>query len=198
MHDALISTGPKLTIRPASAEDAGAVQAIYAPIVADTSISFEYEPPSVDEMALRIQRTLERLPWLVAEEAGEVVGYAYASQHAERAAYAWSVDTSVYVAAGWHGKRVGRTLYDELFSALISLGYVSAYAGITLPNVASIALHEASGYVPIGVFPAVGYKFRQWHDVGWWHRVLRAQPDEPEPPRAYVEPQPPTSRTLAS
>lgn len=162
------------------------MQAIYAPIVAETAISFEYEPPSVAELARRIQSTLERLPWIVAVQAGEVVGYAYADAHAERAAYAWSVDTSVYVAAESRGNGVGRALYDELLRVLLDIGCVSAYAGITLPNDASIALHEASGFVRVGVFPSVGYKFGHWHDVGWWYRVLRAHPARPQPPLPYA------------
>jgi L-amino acid N-acyltransferase YncA len=177
-----------LDVRPATADDAPGVQAIYAPIVAETAVSFEYEPPSAEEMARRIEVTLERLPWLVADNAGEVVGFAYAGPHAGRAAYAWSVDTSIYVAADRRGRGIGRALYDELCHVLDELGYVSAYAGITLPNEPSIALHESCGYVRVGILPVVGYKFGQWHDVGWWHRVLRTRPDQPAPPLLYVAP----------
>jgi phosphinothricin acetyltransferase len=173
-------------IRRATKEDATAVQAIYGPVVVGSAASFEYDEPSVPEMARRIERTLERLPWLVAERAREVVGYAYAAPHAERAAYAWSVNTSVYVAAESRGLGHGRALYDDLVRILIDLGYVSAYAGITLPNEASISLHEATGYVRVGSFPAAGYKFGQWHDVGWWHRVLRPYHVRPESPTVYA------------
>ena len=175
-------------VRRASKADAAAVQSIYAPVVAETAISFEYEVPSVPEMARRIDSTLARHPWLVAERSGDVVGYAYAGPHAERAAYAWSVDTSVYVGASSQGQGVGGALYEELIRVLIELGYVSAFAGITLPNDSSIALHEAVGFVRVGSFPAAGFKFGRWHDVGWWHRVLRRGPDRPEPPSSYAVP----------
>jgi phosphinothricin acetyltransferase len=173
-------------IRSGTTADAEGVQAIYAPIVSTTVISFEYEAPTVAEVSERIERTLDRLPWLVADNEGNVAGYAYAAPHRERAAYAWSVDTSVYVTADWRKQGVGRALYTDLFAALTELGYVSAYAGITLPNAASVALHESCGYQRIGTFPAVGYKFGLWHDVGWWHRPLRPLPTQPEPLIPYT------------
>lgn len=174
------------SVRPATVDDAPAVQAIYVPVVTGTATSFEIEPPTVDEMADRILRTLAQLPWLVAvSPGGDVTGYAYASPHRGRPAYSWSVETSVYVDAGWRGRRVGASLYGELLRSLSALGYVSAYAGITLPNDASVALHDSCGFAPIGVFPAVGYKAGRWHDVGWWHRRLQDPPARPEPPSAY-------------
>ena len=163
-----------------------AVASIYAPIVSDTPISFEYAAPSVAAIERRIRKTVESLPWLVAEVDGVVVGYAYASPHRERAAYLWSVDTSVYVAERAWRRGVGRSLYEVLLGELSRLGYVSAYAGITLPNDASVALHEAVGFRSVGVFPAVGYKLGRWHDVGWWHQLLTEPPDEPVPPTAVA------------
>jgi len=172
------------TIRMAATRDARGVLAIYAPVVRETTISFEYEPPSVEEMSDRIASTLESHPWLVAESDGQVVGYAYASAHRQRAAYAWSVDTSVYIADTWRARGVGRALYDELLDRLTHQGYVNAYAGIALPNDASVALHEACGFTYVGVFPSVGFKFGAWHDVGWWHCRLADGPGAPEAPRA--------------
>jgi phosphinothricin acetyltransferase len=160
------------------------VQAIYAPYVAATPISFELVPPAVEEMARRIEDTLAALPWLVLDEGAGVVGYAYASAHRTRAAYRWSVDVSVYVAEAAHRRGVGRALYGTLLRLLVLQGYYQAYAGITLPNRASVALHEALGFRPLAVYQAVGWKLGAWHDVGWWHRPLKpldASPGEPLP-----------------
>lgn len=169
-------------IRMATRADAPGVAAIYAPIVSETAISFEYEPPTVKEMGRRIETTLRTHPWLVAVNGG-VVGYAYAARHRERAAYAWSVDASAYVAEEWQGRGVGRALYETLVNDLRGRGFVTAFAGITLPNEASVALHEGVGFEPIGVFSAVGYKLGRWHDVGWWRLALRDElPVDPEPP----------------
>ena len=170
-----------VVVRAASPEDAAAVQGIYAPIVTSTAISFEYEVPSIEDMEQRISAITRSLPWLVAEIDRTVAGYAYAASHRDRAAYGWSVDTSVYVSERSRGSGVGRLLYARLFDELISAGYVSAYAGITLPNEASVGLHEACGFRRVGVFPQVGYKLGRWHDVGWWHRPLTD-------PRANVAP----------
>ncbi|MBI3635142.1 MAG: N-acetyltransferase [Candidatus Rokubacteria bacterium] len=141
-------------IRLATEQDAEAVQAIYAPIVARTAISFEVDPPSVAEMRDRIRTTLERFPWLVYEHEGRVVGYVYAGPHRARQAY--------------------QCKYSR------GQGYCRAYAGITLPNAGSVGLHEAVGFRPVGVYRGVGFKLDTWHDVGWWEREL--QPLRPSPP----------------
>ena len=172
------------TIRIARSSDAQAIADIYAPIVRDTSISFELEPPSVEQMRERIEATLQTLPWLVSEDAqGAVTGYAYASKHRERAAYQWAVDTTAYVRPDSRGAGVGKQLYRELKSILVELGYFQAFAGIALPNVASVALHESVGFTPIGVYRNVGFKGGQWRDVGWWQCALR-EPTEPTAPKA--------------
>ncbi len=172
-------------LRLATEADAAAVQAIYAPYVEKTAISFETEPPSVAETAARIARTGITYPWLVYEtDAGGVLGYAYASQHRDRAAYRWSVDVAVYVDAAAQRRGAGRALYGRLLPLLARLGYHNAYAGITLPNAASIGLHAAMGFRPVGVYRNVGHKLGAWHDVGWWVCVLRdaaAEPAEPLP-----------------
>jgi phosphinothricin acetyltransferase len=174
-----------MPIRVARPDDAQAIAAIYAPIVANTTISFELEPPSVDEMRARIVATLERLPWLVSEDdAGALDGYAYASKHRERAAYQWSVDVSAYVREDTRGKGVGKRLYNALCVELVQLGYFQAFAGIALPNAASVALHEAVGFRPLGVYRNVGFKLGAWHDVGWWQKALR-EPAAPSPLRMF-------------
>ena len=174
-----------MQIRVARPDDAHAIAAIYAPIVANTTISFELEPPTVDEVRGRIVATLERLPWLVSEDdAGAVNGYAYASKHRERAAYQWSVDVSAYVREDARGTGVGKRLYGALCEELVQLGYFQAFAGIALPNAASIALHEAVGFRPLGVYRNVGFKLGAWHDVGWWQKALR-EPADPSALRMF-------------
>ena len=173
-------------IRTAVPDDAEQVLGIYGPIVTQTATSFEVVLPTLDEMRTRISNTLARLPWLVCSEADGVLGYAYASQHRQRTAYQWSVDVSVYVKPELHRRGVGRSLYDSLFGILRSLGYYSAFAGITLPNEASVGLHTRMGFDPVGVYRGVGYKLGSWHDVGWWQLRLRANDGLPSPPIAFA------------
>ena len=159
-------------IRAAATADAPAMQAIYAPIVETTAISFEEVPPTVEEMAERVETTLRSYPYLVAENGGRVVGFAYASQHRARAAYRRSVDVTVYVAEHARGAGVGRALYGDLLPMLAERGFHAAFGGIALPNPGSVALHEAMGFEHVGVYREVGFKFGRWHDVGWWQRLL--------------------------
>lgn len=167
------------TIRLATLDDAEPVRDVYAPYCL-TPISFELEPPSVEEMRGRLVKVLGKYPWLVCEDGGHVLGYAYASQHRERAAYRWSVDTTIYVRQGLQRRGVGRALYTSLLALLPLQGFVNAYAGVTLPNPASVGLHEAMGFQRLGVYERVGYKSGSWHDVAWFQRPL--QPREGEPP----------------
>ena len=166
-------------IRPATVADAAAVAGIYAPLVRETVVSFETEAPDANEMALRIEASLASHAWLVAEERGEVLGYAYGTQHRTRAAYRWSVDVSCYVHPGAHRRGVGRALYLELFDQLAARGYRAAHAGIALPNDASVAFHEALGFAFVGVYRKVGWKLGAWRDVGWWQRELADRLGEP-------------------
>lgn len=161
-------------IRLATPGDAAAISGIYRPIVERTPISFETVPPTDDEMARRLTEALTLYPWLVLEDATNVLAYAYGSRHRPRAAYQWSVETSVYVDEDHRGRGLGRRLYTTLFELLTAQGFANAYAGIALPNRASVALHEGVGFRPIGVFPRAGFKFGEWWDVGWWHRPLSA------------------------
>ncbi len=174
-------------IRFAEERDAVAVQAIYAPFCESAPISFEVMAPSVEEMARRIRKITAHFPWLVCDHQGTIPGYAYASPHRERAAYQWAVDVTVYVGAGLRRAGLGRALYTSLFPILALQGYYKAYAGITLPNPASVGLHEAMDFEPVGVYRHVGFKLGKWHDVGWWQRALRPESDVPEPPRGLGE-----------
>lgn len=176
-----------MTIRSADPQaDAAACAAIYAPHVERTATSFEEEPPSTAEFAERIASAIH--PWLVAEREGEVVGYAYACPHRTRAAYRWAADVSVYVAGDVQRQGLGRALYGELLERLRRQRFQVACAGITLPNEASVALHESLGFVAVGVFRRIGWKAGAWRDVGWWQLDLepagKERPPEPLLPGA--------------
>ena len=174
-------------IRVATPGDAAAIAAIYAPIVRDTTISFELQPPTIEEMRTRIESTLRRLPWLVGlDHAGAVNGYVYAGKHRDPGAYQWSVNTSVYVRDDCRGQGVGKRLYRALLDELARLGYFQAFAGIALPNAGSVALHESLGFEPIGVYRNVGHKHGAWRDVGWWQRPLKPLTTPGSEPHAFV------------
>ena len=177
-------------IRMAGVDEAAAIAAIYRPYVTDAVTSFEIEPPSAAEMGRRIEAVVALAPWLVAlDQTGDSIGYAYASRHAERAAYQWSVDVTVYVREGHHRRGVGRALYGALFPLLRLQGFYVAHAGVTLPNPGSVGLHESFGFLPVGVYPAVGWKLGAWRDVGWWQLPLQERPETPAPPLALAEAQ---------
>ena len=169
------------TIRQARLEDASAIRAIYAPHVA-TPASFELVVPSEAQILERLRKATDRYAWLVCEQNGRVLGYAYASRHRDRAAYDWSVEVSVYVDEARHRKGVGRALYTALLACLRCQGFYSAFAGITLPNPRSVGFHEALGFRHLGVFHAIGFKCGAWHDVGWWELALAPYPQAPAPP----------------
>jgi phosphinothricin acetyltransferase len=176
-----------MEIRAARPADAAALLEIYAPLVRETTISFEDVPPSVDEMARRIEGTLPRFPWLAMEDASGVLGYAYAARHRERAAYRWSVEVSAYVRSTARRRGVGRALYGALFAILERQGFRRAYAGITLPNEPSVRLHESVGFRAFAVYRGVGFKAGAWHDVGWWERELAAPGGAPADPTPFSE-----------
>jgi phosphinothricin acetyltransferase len=169
------------TLREARGDDAGEIASIYAPIVRDTATSFELEPPGAAEMAQRIAGALATHPWIVAVQDGAVLGYAYGSKHRARPAYQWCAETSIYVAPAAQRRGVARRLYDALLELLGEQGFHNAYAGITLPNARSVGLHEAMGFLTVGVYPKIGYKHGAWHDVAWLQKALRAHRDEPAP-----------------
>ena len=164
-------------IRDATPADAAAIAAIYAPMVTDTIISFEEEPPSADEVARRIAASHV---WLVAEEHGDVVGYAYASPFHPRAAYRWSVEVSIYLAREARGRGVGKELLAPLLDRLREMGFVQAFGGTALPNPASERLLESFGFEKVAHWERVGFKFDAWHDVSWRQLTLQ-EPTVPPP-----------------
>lgn len=171
---------PDLVVRDATAADAPACAAVYAPYVTGTATSFEAVPPSDDEMARRMATALDGHAWLVAERDGELLGYAYGGQFRTREAYRWSCETTVYLRLGVRRTGAGRALYTALLDRLAARGYRRAFAAVTLPNDASVGLHRALGFDDVGVLRRVGFKDGRWHDVAWFQRPLgSSDPDAP-------------------
>jgi L-amino acid N-acyltransferase YncA len=168
-------------IRPAAAADAAACARIYAPYVTASSITFEVEPPSAGQFATRIAECQATHQWLVATREATVIGYAYGHRFAERAAYDWSCETSIYLAQGVHRQGVGRALYERLLVELAAQGYRRAFAGITVPNESSTGLHRALGFEHAGCYRRVGWKHGGWHDVMWMQRDLQVAETDPPP-----------------
>jgi L-amino acid N-acyltransferase YncA len=169
-------------IRDASEPDGAACSQIYRPYVTDTVITFEAHPPDRAVMADRIERVQRDHAWLVLEDVGRVVGYAYGQPHKERVAYRWACEVSVYLETGRRRTGAGRLLYQALFARLAERGYLIALAGITQPNEASIGLHRALGFEQVGTYRRIGWKHGAWHDVSWWQcelAELGCPPDEP-------------------
>jgi phosphinothricin acetyltransferase len=175
-----------ISIRSATTGDAAAIAAVYAPEVRNGYATFELEPPDAAEFARRIS-SRPLLPWLVAADDTTVLGFAFASRHRQRAAYRWTADVSVYLGRDVRRNGIGRALYRQLLPAVASLGYVSAFAGIALPNPASVGLHEAFGFEPVGVYRDVGFKLGRWRDVGWYQlRLVDPLPADPAEPREWA------------
>ena len=176
-----------MEVRAASAGDAAAIAEIYRPFVAGSHISFETEPPDAAEIGRRIAAGGALYPWLAAEgEDGRLAGYAYASPFRPRAAYRFAVETSVYVRDGAHGRGIGAALYAPLLQTLERQGFTQAIGAISLPNPASIRLHERFGFRHAGTYVQVGWKLGRWHDVGLWQRPLAEPADPQEEPRPYA------------
>ncbi|QJB69595.1 arsinothricin resistance N-acetyltransferase ArsN1 family B [Parasphingorhabdus halotolerans] len=161
-----------IAVRSATVDDAERCAEIYAPFVTDSWVSFELEPPDAAEMGKRMETALQSYAWLVAEIDGTVVGYAYGSQHRSREAYQTSCDVAVYVDPRFAGQGVGRSLYQSLFARLKARNVHALFAGIALPNDASIGLHQSTGFISIGVYREVGRKLGGWRDVQWFQRLL--------------------------
>jgi L-amino acid N-acyltransferase YncA len=170
-------------LRDASELDAAACAAIYAPYVIESAITFEVDPPGPAEMGRRIAAAMRAHAWIVLEQEGRVVGYAYGGPLNTRAAYRWSCEVSVYLEPGRRRTGAGRALYDELFARLAERGYRTAVAGMTLPNEASVGLHRAMGFEPVGTYRRIGWKHGAWHDVAWVQRALATGQDPPAEPR---------------
>ena len=200
-------------IRLATTDDAAAIAGIYGPYCDSTVISFEEAAPSPDEMARRITAIMTTRPWIVLERAcgpsearsgrasasgdgapralendnGAIVGYAYASAHNERAAYRWSVSTAIYIDRACHRRGAGRALYTTLFELLRHLGYYTAVAGITVPNPASVGLHETMGFELVGEYRDIGFKQAAWRNVAWYQAPIQPLAPEPREPRSIHE-----------
>ncbi|HVT28125.1 MAG TPA: GNAT family N-acetyltransferase, partial [Lacipirellulaceae bacterium] len=159
----------------------------YAPYCESTCVSFETVAPSIDQLRERIERITVGYPWLIGEIDDQIAGYVYASQYRDRAAYRWAAEVAVYIATAHHRRGLGRALYDSLFSILRQQGYFRALAGISLPNAASVGLHEHLGFRPAGAFRGVGYKCNRWVDVGWWQLDLQVERRDPPDPRPFGE-----------
>lgn len=166
--------------RIASVADAKALVEIYRPYVEQTAITFEYEVPSVEEFASRIEQTLERYPYIVVEdEKQQILGYAYAGTYKGRSAYDWSVEVTVYLHQDYKGKNLGRRLYEELERYLQAQNVLQLTACITAGNGASEHFHEKMGYKQVALFEKIGYKFNQWYDVCWMQKTLAQLPEKP-------------------
>lgn len=170
-------------IRLAKESDSASLLAIYAPYIRDTAITFEIGIPTVQAFGQRIAKILKKYPWLVCEVDDHPVGYAYASQFNERAAYDWSVDFSIYIDPRYHRQKIATTLYKTLSDLLRLQGFYNAYAGITMPNMKSEDFHRSFGFQPVGVYRHVGYKFGMWHDVKWFEYAIAQQTAAPLIPK---------------
>ena len=169
----------EITIRKATKTDAEAIQTIYAPYVRETAISFEYDVPSVEEMAKRIEEVQKTHPWIVAEEDGKIVGYAYAHAFYGRAAYQWAVETSIYVDRQEKRKGIGKKLHDTLEDRLKKQGILNMNACIAYIEPEeehltqdSVRFHERMGYTKVAHFHLCGKKFGRWYDVIWMEKII--------------------------
>jgi L-amino acid N-acyltransferase YncA len=169
-------------------QDIPAVLDIYSYYVGNTIISFEYEAPKLDEFKERINGIRKTHPFLVAEDANQIVGYAYGSVHRQRTAYQWSVESTVYLDNAFHRKGIAQKLYSVLFDILRLQGFYSVYAGIGLPNEQSVGFHKAMGFTEVGIFKKVGYKMGNWHDTQWFQLALQTLQVEPVPPKLLTVP----------
>lgn len=169
-------------IRLAKPGDAPQISAIYGHYAQETAITFDYDTPTADEFAERIVQNSRMYPWLVVEQDGIILGYAYGSLHRTKTAYQWSPESTIYVDPTRHGKRLGRILYETLFALLKMQGYVNVYAGVTVPNEKSEGLHTSLGFEVIGDFKNIGFKQGKWHDVRWLVLHLTAHGAHPSPP----------------
>lgn len=170
----------KIEIRPAEASDAAEMLEIYGPYVNETTVSSEYSAPTLEEFQQRIRTVSEHLPWLVCTADGRTIGYSYASPHRKRAAYQWSVETSIYVARGYHRRGIAGALYCAIFELLRMQGYYNIFVGITSPNETSMKFHKAMGFTISGAYQNSMFKFGQWRDVLWMAKSLREHEGAPQ------------------
>lgn len=175
------------TFRFAEERDAAALLAIYAPYVVGTSITFEYTVPSLEEFAGRVSAVTQRLPWIVCESGGEIVGYAYAAPYQTRAAFQWDAEISVYLKENFKRRGIARALYRAIKLLLTAQGYYNLYALIAYPNDESIGFHKSQGFQFVGIYPMTGYKLNDWHDLAAMELPLQDSFRVPEPTKALWE-----------
>ena len=185
-----MKTNTSITIRMANPADAQALLNIYAPYVINTAITFEYDVPSVEEFASRIAHSLEKYPYLIAEEGGNILGYAYASPFHDRPAYDWAVETSIYVDQNIKHRGIGRKLHDALESTLRELGILNMNACIAYPpeedehlDKNSVEFHAHMGYRLVGEFYKCGYKFNRWYNMVWMEKLIGEHLSDQKPPK---------------
>ena len=183
-----------VTLRVATVDDASALLDIYAPYVTDTAITFEYDVPTLNDFRGRIEHTLDKYPYLVAQKNGQFVGYAYASAFHPRAAYGWSAEASIYVRRDMKRMGLGRTLYSALEYALSAQGILNVNACIACPDVDdeyltrnSISFHEHLGYRMVGEFHKCGYKFGRWYNMVWMEKTLGEHVSDQMPVKRFCE-----------
>lgn len=174
-----------IALRTATTRDAAGLRAIYAPYIETTAFTFENEVPSVEEIAARIEKGSRSYPWLVCTDGETVAGYVYASLHRDREAYQWTSECSIYIHPKYHGKGLALIMYSILFQIMRMQGLKTVYAGITLPNEASVRLHEKCGFEHFATYDNVGYKMGKWHKVGWWKLQLGDYELNPPPPLLF-------------
>ena len=171
-----------LCLQVAGDGDVRPMLAIYAPYVRDTAITFEYEVPTAAEFGARLHQVLPAYPWLVCRAPGQVLGYAYAHRHMERAAYQWNAELSVYLAKSAVGCGLGGGLYSRLMTLLKAQGVLSVFGCVTSPNPPSDRLHKRMGFKLVGTYLQAGFKNGAWHDVNWYQKMLGDHLDDPKPP----------------
>ena len=176
-----------MAIRMANVGDLPRILEIYGPYVENTAISFEYVTPTLEEFTRRFLGITEKFPWLVWEEDGVILGYAYGSLPFERAAYRWSAEASIYLCPEAQGRGIGRKLYGELEKILQQQGYRKVYAIITTANEGSQAFHKAVGYRFTAEMPDVGYKFGKWYGTIWMEKELNTWEHPPCEPKAFPQ-----------
>ena len=187
MQNLVSSMEKAMTIRLVTEKDAAEILEVYTPYVTETAITFDYEPPTVEEFEEKIRDYSQNYPWLVIEENNRIIGYAYGSKHRTKQAYQWSPESTIYLSKQVQGKKIGRILYQTLFDLLRIQGFVNVYAGVTIPNEKSEAIHLSLGFEETGDFKKMGYKMGKWHDVRWYVLYLAEHISNPPSPLLMAE-----------
>ena len=176
-----------VVIRPATEADGTEMLELYTPYVVHTTVTSEYQPPSLSEFSQRIRTYTAKTPWICCVMDGKIVGYGYASPHRTRAGYQWSCETSIYTRMGFQRRGIAGALYRALFEILTYQGYYSIYVGITSPNPHSTAFHTAMGFERMGAYHNSMYKFGRWRDVVWMGKSLRPHEGDPRPTKKFPD-----------